>query len=83
MLKNNKYDYLLDDINGYPLDKHQRKVVFCDKQNTIVIAGAGSGKSTTINSILSLLNYNGEIKIFGKKIYQMKWKGHFYGLFFT
>lgn len=48
MLKNNKYDYLLDDINGYPLDKHQRKVVFCDKQNTIVIAGAGSGKSTTI-----------------------------------
>ena len=28
----------------------------------------GSGKSTTINSILSLLNYNGEIKIFGKKM---------------
>ena len=28
----------------------------------------GSGKSTTINSILSLLNYNGKIKIFGKKM---------------
>lgn len=28
----------------------------------------GSGKSTTINSILSLLNYDGNIKIFGKKM---------------
>ena len=25
----------------------------------------GSGKTTTINSILSLLNYSGDIKIFG------------------
>lgn len=28
----------------------------------------GSGKSTTINSILSLLNYDGNIKIFGRKM---------------
>lgn len=28
----------------------------------------GSGKSTTINSILSLLNYEGKIKIFGKEM---------------
>lgn len=59
---NKKYGYLLDDINGYPLDKHQRKVVFCNKQNTIVIAGAGSGKSTTIigkiKYLLEILNYN-------------------------
>lgn len=58
---NKKYGYLLDDINGFPLDKHQRKVVFCDKQNIIVIAGAGSGKSTTIigkiKFLLHALNY--------------------------
>ena len=42
---NKKYGYLLDNINGFPLDKHQRKVVFCDKQNIIVIAGAGSGNA--------------------------------------
>ena len=58
---NKKYGYLLDNINGFPLDKHQRKVVFCNKQNTIVIAGAGSGKSTTIigkiKFLLHALNY--------------------------
>ena len=58
---NKKYGYLLDNINGFPLDKHQRKVVFCDKQNIIVIAGAGSGKSTTIigkiKYLLNILNY--------------------------
>ena len=61
---NKKYGYLLDDINGFPLDKHQRKVVFCDKQNIIVIAGAGSGKSTTIigkiKYLLYALNYKQE-----------------------
>lgn len=58
---NKKYGYLLDNINGFPLDKYQRKVVFSDKQNTIVIAGAGSGKSTTIigkiKYLLNALNY--------------------------
>lgn len=58
---NKKYGYLLDNINGFPLDKNQRKVVFCNKQNTIVIAGAGSGKSTTIigkiKFLLHALNY--------------------------
>lgn len=61
---NKKYGYLLDDINGFPLDKHQRRVVFSDKQNTIVIAGAGSGKSTTIigkiKYLLKALNYKEE-----------------------
>lgn len=61
---NKKYGYLLDDINGFPLDKHQRRVVFSDKQNTIVIAGAGSGKSTTIigkiKYLLKVLNYKEE-----------------------
>ena len=61
---NKKYGYLLDDINGFPLDKHQRKVVFSDKQNTIVIAGAGAGKSTTIigkiKYLLNILNYKAD-----------------------
>ena len=39
---------LLSDINGYSLDKEQRKVVLCNKKSILVIAGAGSGKSLTI-----------------------------------
>ena len=54
---NKKFGYLLDNINGFPLDKHQRKVVFCDAQNTIVIAGAGSGKTTTIIGKIKYLLY--------------------------
>lgn len=61
---NKKNGYLLDNINGYPLDKYQRKVVFNDSQNIIVIAGAGSGKSTTIigkiKYLLNVLNYKSE-----------------------
>ena len=39
---------LLSDINGYSLDKEQRKVVLCNKKSILVIAGAGSGKSLTM-----------------------------------
>ena len=39
---------LLDHVKGYPLDKEQREVVLRDEQNTLVIAGAGSGKSLTM-----------------------------------
>lgn len=39
---------LLDSVKGYPLDKEQREVVLRDEQNTLVIAGAGSGKSLTM-----------------------------------
>ena len=40
--------YLLDDICGYKLDNMQRQIVVTDEENTLVIAGAGSGKSLTI-----------------------------------
>lgn len=40
--------YLLDNVKGYPLDIEQRQVVLQDEQNTLVIAGAGSGKSLTM-----------------------------------
>ncbi len=39
---------LLDDVKGYPLDQEQREVVLRDEENTLVIAGAGSGKSLTM-----------------------------------
>lgn len=39
---------LLDNVCGYALDKQQRQIVVTDEENTLVIAGAGSGKSLTI-----------------------------------
>lgn len=39
---------ILDNINGYPLDEYQSRVVLSNEENTLVIAGAGSGKSLTI-----------------------------------
>ena len=39
---------LLDDILGYSLDEEQRQVVYDSSKHTIVIAGAGSGKTLTI-----------------------------------
>ena len=39
---------ILDDICGYRLDNEQRQIVVTDEEKTLVIAGAGSGKSLTI-----------------------------------
>lgn len=39
---------ILDNINGYPLDDYQSRVVISEETSTLVIAGAGSGKSLTI-----------------------------------
>lgn len=39
---------LLDNINGYPLDLSQRKAVLTDEISTLLVAGAGSGKTLTI-----------------------------------
>ena len=41
-------DSLLSDIEGKSLDIQQRKAVIIDEDNQLVIAGAGSGKTTTI-----------------------------------
>ncbi len=53
--KNNKYltqkrknTTLLDSIKGYPLDEYQSRVVLSEEEASLVIAGAGSGKSLTI-----------------------------------
>ena len=41
-------DSLLSDVEGKSLDTQQRKAVIIDEDNQLVIAGAGSGKTTTI-----------------------------------
>ncbi len=53
-----KVSDLLDHVKGYPLDQEQRQVVLSEEQNTLVIAGAGSGKSLTmIGKIRYLVEY--------------------------
>lgn len=39
---------ILDNINGYPLDAYQSRVVLSEEKASLVIAGAGAGKSLTI-----------------------------------
>lgn len=39
---------LLSDIDGKSLDRQQRAVVLCNETRTLVLAGAGSGKTLTI-----------------------------------
>lgn len=43
-----KYNFLLSNIDAKSLDEQQRKVVISDEDNTLVLAGAGSGKTLTI-----------------------------------
>ena len=44
----NKYDLYFNDIEGRKLDLQQRTAIITDEDNNIVIAGAGSAKTTTI-----------------------------------
>ena len=50
---------LFDSINGFQLDSNQRKAILCDEINTLIIAGAGSGKSLTL---VGKIKYLVEIK---------------------
>ena len=54
-----KIDVLLNNINGYPLDNEQRKVVTSCEKHLLVSAGAGSGKTLTI---IGKIRYLIEIK---------------------
>ena len=44
----NKYNTFFDNIEGNKLDTQQKTAIVTDEDNNIVIAGAGSGKTTTI-----------------------------------
>lgn len=52
-------EQILNNINGYPLDDKQRKVVTSDDKYLLVSAGAGSGKTLTI---IGKIRYLIEIK---------------------
>lgn len=65
-IENNKKNHLFDDINGRSLDDEQREAVLTDELSTLVIAGAGSGKTLTIcGKVKYLLN---EKKVQGEDI---------------
>lgn len=42
------YKSLFDDLEDYPLDDQQRTAILHDEDNTLVIAGAGTGKTSAI-----------------------------------
>jgi DNA helicase-4 len=44
----NAYLYLFDSLEHYPLSQEQIKAIVCDEDNNLVLAGAGTGKTTTI-----------------------------------
>ncbi len=41
-------DSIFNNVNGYKIDINQRKVILNRKENILVVAGAGSGKTLTI-----------------------------------
>lgn len=47
-LEEKSKDPILDDINGRSLDNEQREAVLKEEKSSLVIAGAGSGKTLTI-----------------------------------
>lgn len=56
-------DHILDDSDpNIMLDEDQRKVVLCDEDYSLVIAGAGAGKTTTIASKVKYLVDKQDIK---------------------
>lgn len=55
--KEKEFKWLLDNVNGYSLDDRQREIVLSEEDSTLVLAGAGSGKTLTIlGRILYLVN---------------------------
>ena len=50
-----KYDSLFSNINGKSLDEQQRAAVVTDEDRTLVLAGAGSGKTLTITAKVKYL----------------------------
>lgn len=51
----NKYEYILNNIDGKSLDLQQKEAVLNDDTNNLIIAGAGSGKTLTISGKVKYL----------------------------
>ncbi|QEC74621.1 UvrD-helicase domain-containing protein [Mucilaginibacter ginsenosidivorax] len=50
-----KYAYLFDSLETYPLSTDQVEAIVRDEDNNLVIAGAGTGKTTTISAKVAYL----------------------------
>lgn len=50
-----KYAYLFDTLENYPLSRDQVQAIVRDEDNNLVIAGAGTGKTTTISAKVAYL----------------------------
>jgi DNA helicase-4 len=50
-----RYNEFFDDIEGRTLDRQQRETIITEEDNNLCIAGAGSGKTTTIVGKISYL----------------------------
>lgn len=55
-------DSLFSNVEGKSLDNQQRKAILVDEDNTLIIAGAGSGKTTTIAGKVKYLTEKLNIK---------------------
>lgn len=64
-IKRNNSLYINNDaieVNNYKLDKNQSEAIYTDEVNTLVLAGAGSGKTLTIEGKINYLIEEKNIK---------------------
>jgi DNA helicase-4 len=54
-LESEKYAYLFQSLETYPLSNDQIEAIVRDEDNNLVIAGAGTGKTTTISAKVAYL----------------------------
>jgi len=57
-----KYAHLFDTLETYPLSRDQVEAIVRDEDNNLVIAGAGTGKTTTISAKVAYLLTKGLAK---------------------
>jgi DNA helicase-4 len=53
---------MFDDVNGTSLDQQQRIAIIKDEDNNLIVAGAGSGKTTTVAGKVKYLIHRFNIK---------------------